>query len=161
MDTLRDLNNSVQTGICKLVALLLMFILFSIVFEVFGRGLLGVSQDWVIDLNRILFVWIVYLGAAVGFARGSHIRVEFLIEKVHGTTRKFVESVIQLATLIFLLVLANYGMEMAIIGRSNVFTTVKASYIWLYIPVCIFSILSLLFTALRIVEVWVGKEVKR
>ena len=42
--------------------------------------------------------------------------------------------------------LGNYGYEMIEFGRSNVFATMNVSYMWLYLPICLFGLFSILFT---------------
>ena len=77
--------------------------LFSIVAEILMREMAAINFDWVIELNRILFVWIAYLGAACGFARCTHIRVEFLYEKLNKRLRKALDLIIHLINLSFFL----------------------------------------------------------
>lgn len=140
-------NALFQRTISKLLALLLMFMLFSIVAEILVREVSAVNFDWVIELNRVLFVWIAYLGAAYGFGQSTHIRVEFIYEKLSPQLRKYLDLAIHFLNLIFFFVMSIYGYDMIHFGRSNVFATMNLSYMWLYLPICLFGLFSILFTA--------------
>lgn len=139
-------NKRLHRGIAKFLAILLILMLFSIVAEILMREMAAINFDWVIELNRILFVWIAYLGAACGFASCTHIRVEFIYEKLNNQLRRGLDLIIHLINLSFFIVLGNYGYEMIEFGRSNVFATMNVSYMWLYLPICLFGLFSILFT---------------
>ena len=49
--------------------------------QVGGRYVAGASLPWVQELTRLLFVWMVMLGAAAAFARGSHIAYDTFVER--------------------------------------------------------------------------------
>ena len=42
---------------------------------VFSRYVIGSTFTWYDEIARLLFVWIVFLGAAVGVRRGAHFRL--------------------------------------------------------------------------------------
>ena len=155
---LATLNKVLANGIRKLLAGMLIVMLFSIVAEIMLREMASINFDWVIELNRILFVWIAYLGAACGFAHCTHIRVEFLYEKLSQPFRKGLDLVLHFLNLSFFIVLSNFGYDMIHFGRSNVFATMKISYMWLYLPICLFGIFSILFTFENIWKTLHGKE---
>lgn len=147
---LSTINKLLYRSIARFLSVLLIIMLFSIVAEIFVRELASINFDWVIELNRILFVWIAYLGAACGFFSSTHIRVEFLFEKLNSSLQKKLDLLIHFINLVFFLVLGNYGYEMIEFGRSNVFATMKVSYMWLYLPICLFGLFSILFTVEKI-----------
>jgi TRAP-type C4-dicarboxylate transport system permease small subunit len=146
MTRLLCFNAILQRAISKVLAILLMFMLFSIVAEILVREVSAINFDWVIELNRILFVWIAYLGAAYGFGHCTHIRVEFIYEKLNPRLRKCLDIVIHFLNLVFFFVMSIFGYDMIHFGRSNVFATMNVSYMWLYLPICLFGLFSILFT---------------
>lgn len=148
---LATLNKVLVRTITKLLAGMLIVMLFSIVAEILLREMAAINFDWVIELNRILFVWIAYLGAACGFAHCSHIRVEFIYEKLSKRLRKWLDVVIHFLNLVFFVVMSIFGYDMIHFGSSNVFATMNVSYMWLYLPICLFGLFSILFT---IENVW-------
>ena len=146
MKSLSSFNAVLQRIIVKLLAVMLMFMLLSIVAEILMREFSGINFDWVIELNRILFVWIAYLGAAYGFGQGTHIRVEFIYEKLNPRLKKLLDLIIHFVNLLFFLVMCVYGYDMIHFGRTNVFATMNVSYMWLYLPIFLFGLFSILFT---------------
>lgn len=44
--------------------------------QVFMRFVLGLGYSWLEEIIRILFIWVIFLGAAAAMRRGLHIRVE-------------------------------------------------------------------------------------
>ena len=143
---LATLNKVLANGIRKLLAGMLIVMLFSIVAEIMLREMASINIDWVIELNRILFVWIAYLGAACGFAHCTHIRVEFIYEKMNRQLRKWMDVAIHFLNLVFFFGMGIFGYDMIHFGRSNVFATMNVSYMWLYLPICLFGLFSILFT---------------
>ena len=48
--------------------------------QIFLRFVFNSPLAWMEEVDRYLFVWSVYLGSAVALAKGTHIRVTFLID---------------------------------------------------------------------------------
>lgn len=46
--------------------------------QVVLRTVFNNPQAWAEEVSRYLFAWIVFLGSAVAFARGTHIRIDFI-----------------------------------------------------------------------------------
>ena len=69
---------------------------------VFSRYVLARTFTWYDEIARLLFVWIVFLGAAVGVKRGVHFRLHLLVDRFPRTLRR--------ATVIFgVLVVMGFG----------------------------------------------------
>jgi len=49
-------------------------------FQILFRFFLNAPLTWTEEVDRYLFVWVVYLGSAVAVAMNAHIRVTFLID---------------------------------------------------------------------------------
>lgn len=75
------------------------------------------------ELARVLFVWMSWLGISIGERRSEHIRIDMLVQRLHGTPRKTIELLANLITLGILLVLVIHGMEnVATYARKGVMT---------------------------------------
>ena len=69
---------------------------------VFSRYVLARTFTWYDEIARLLFVWIVFLGAAVGVKRGVHFRLHLLVDRF--------PRALQQATVIFgVLVVMGFG----------------------------------------------------
>ncbi|WP_043529869.1 TRAP transporter small permease [Litchfieldella xinjiangensis] len=65
-----------------LIALILIALILSVTANVVGRSLLNQSLPWADELARMLFIWLIFVGAAAAFARYEHIAVDFLVRKL-------------------------------------------------------------------------------
>ena len=80
--TVRSFAKGLETA-CAWVAGMLFLVVFLLsIAEVAQRYLLGQSIVWVSDLSRLLFVWIVMLGAAAAFHQGEHLSVAFIKDAI-------------------------------------------------------------------------------
>jgi TRAP-type C4-dicarboxylate transport system permease small subunit len=72
---------------------------------VFSRYVMGRTFTWYDEIARLLFVWIVFLGAAVGVRRSAHFRLHLVLDR-------FPSGVRRVAHVVGLLVLMGFGLLM-------------------------------------------------
>jgi TRAP-type transport system small permease protein len=72
----------IDTVFKTLLVVLLVVLVFAVGANVAGRYLFNFSLAWADELSRFLFIWIIFVGAALAFFRGEHISVDFLVEKL-------------------------------------------------------------------------------
>lgn len=65
-----------------LIATILVALIVSVSANVIGRSLLNRSLPWADELARMLFIWLIFIGAAAAFARYEHIAVDFLVRRL-------------------------------------------------------------------------------
>lgn len=65
-----------------LIATLLVALIISVSANVIGRAVLNHSLPWADELARMLFIWLIFVGAAAAFARYEHIAVDFLVRRL-------------------------------------------------------------------------------
>lgn len=65
-----------------LIAVILVALIISVSANVIGRSLLNNSLPWADELARMLFIWLVFIGAAAAFAHFEHIAVDFVVRKL-------------------------------------------------------------------------------
>lgn len=85
------------------------------------RFFFGLGYGWIDELARLAFIWVVYLGAVVGFQRHLHIRVEALI-------RALPAKIAVAFTLAGDLVLAAFCLAMLWHGVELVVSTLEFSF---------------------------------
>lgn len=89
------------------ILLFMASIILIIVFSQVILRIVGVSLIWVEELSRFLFIWIVFLGAAVGIRDGVHLNVDYFIEKRKKRTKiviRYINGVLQIFFISILLV---------------------------------------------------------
>lgn len=72
-------------------AILLLAIVAITFLQVLLRYVFGNPLSWGEELSRYIFVWITFLGAAVAFARDTHIRVDALVNAIGLRRRRRIE----------------------------------------------------------------------
>lgn len=87
------------------VMILLMTII--ICWQVISRYFLGVTPAWVLELSLLLFIWIGFLGIAVGIQDNSHIQINLLVKKLPPMLQKllyYFQRILAFGLSLFLLV---------------------------------------------------------
>lgn len=69
-------------GMEHVIAALLVALIVSVSANVIGRAILNHSLPWADELARMLFIWLIFVGAAAAFARYEHIAVDILVHKL-------------------------------------------------------------------------------
>jgi TRAP-type C4-dicarboxylate transport system permease small subunit len=81
--------------------LLLAVLLAAVGLQIFARYVLNHSLYWSEELARYLFIYLVFLGAAVALRRDGHIRVGFLVERLPAGPQRAAAILVDLVVLVF------------------------------------------------------------
>jgi len=73
--------------------------------QVFSRYLFNAPLTWPEELSRYLFIWVVFLGAAIAFRHKAHLGMDFVTAKLPEKLREFTEKVVELIILAFLILI--------------------------------------------------------
>ena len=87
--------------------------------QVFLRFVLGQPQPWAEEINRYCFVWATYLGSVIAIAKGTHIRVTDLVDRLGPSWRGRADLLNRLASL------GAFGGEVTGLSRSFPFRVAK------------------------------------
>lgn len=111
---------------------------------VFFRYVVNDSIVWAEELARYLFVWITFLGAALGVGRNVHIGVDFFSSRLHGRMQHLLALATYLAIAIFLVVLFYCGMELSLFGlrSSSMLLGVPMFFVYIAVPIGSFVMLA-------------------
>jgi TRAP-type C4-dicarboxylate transport system permease small subunit len=99
---------------------------------VFWRYVLGNPLTWTVEASRILFSWMVFVGAALAIKEGTHIRVSLLADRLPASGRKWLAVGYDLLTAALLGVLVWYGVEYARMAAGSRTSALGLSegYVW-------------------------------
>ncbi|QNI04186.1 TRAP transporter small permease [Halomonas sp. SH5A2] len=64
------------------IAALLLALIVSVSVNVVGRAVFNNSVPWADELARMLFIWLIFIGAAAAFSRFEHIAVDILVRRL-------------------------------------------------------------------------------
>ena len=123
---------------------LLLFVLLVVgVLQVTSRytGLMFVP--WTEEVARLLFVWVVWIGAAAAVVRGGHIRFDFLVERLPRSVRVWVGMAVTLGVAGFLILLVYQAYEI-VRSTSSTFITIDLSVKYTYLSVVVGASVMLL-----------------
>lgn len=84
---------------------------------VFSRYVMRSTFTWYDEIARLLFVWIVFLGAAVGVRRSGHFRLQLVIDRFHPGPRRVADIFGVLAIMVFGGVLIEQGWKLVELGQ--------------------------------------------
>ena len=76
-----------------------------VIMNVILRYVFNSGLSWSEEASRFLFIWVTFLGAILANdagLHGEHMRMDFIVEKIHGVPRKIVELIAFLIVLVML-----------------------------------------------------------
>ena len=111
-------------------------------YQVGGRYLFGVGAVWIPDVTRLLFIWMVFLGAALMHQRKRHLVIDVLLLKFPGRARRTIEALIAVGMLGLAGVMAAVGWRIMQIRMDIPYTglEIPTGYAYLAVPVAAFLI---------------------
>ncbi len=88
-----------------LLLVMMVLLCLDVFLGVFSRYVMARTFTWYDEIARLLFVWIVFLGAAVGVRRSAHFRLHLVLDR-------FPPGIRRVANVVGVLVLMGFGLLM-------------------------------------------------
>ncbi len=120
----------------------------SVSVQVIARYFFNHAFGWGEEFPIFIFLWVSFLAAAIAYRDGSHLSVDFLVEKYPPKIRKIVHYVNLILCLIFMLLIVYFEGNMTWATRTSTFVVMKISKAYCYVGIP----LSCLLFAVFIVE---------
>ncbi len=107
---------------------------------------------WAADLQRLLFIWVVFFGSAAALHDKSHLAVDFLRDLLPSTSRRIMLIAGDVLLLVLLLLMLVYGWDLTVqrMGVPYIQLDVPQGYAFVALPIS--AALMSLFTIHSIVE---------
>lgn len=105
--------------------------------QVIFRYVLLSPLPWSEELARYCFVWIVFLGGAIGLSRGAHLGVDLLVNLLPIKLQRAIETLSSVCIVIFALVVINASLpvlQMNMYQRSPALG-LQMSWVYAAIPI--------------------------
>ena len=109
--------NWIEKGIEATVVLALVGELVVVFSNVVLRTLFGTSYDWVQDISQIALVFMTFVGGALTYRRGAHMRVHAGIQAIPTRFRPYVEAVVDAMVFVVALFLVQQSAELLVQQR--------------------------------------------
>jgi TRAP-type transport system small permease protein len=110
----------------------------------FFRYILHQSLHWATEAPNFLFMWIVFLGAAIAYRDKKHIAFAIFVKKLPSKIRGFVEMASLLILTAFFAFLWVTGCQVVVVNMASETEALKIPYGIVYAGVPIASFLMLL-----------------
>lgn len=133
-------------GLCLLVAgVLLVFLIASFGWLVFGRYVLNDTPTWVEQSSLLIVVYITCLGAAAGVRGNAHLSIDFIRESLPGPLKTTARYVADLFVLIFGGFMAHEGWGLVMSNLQRAIPMIGLTESWRAVPLVICGVLIALF----------------
>ena len=113
---------------------------------VFSRYVLVRTFTWYDEIARLLFVWIVFLGAAVGVKRGVHFRLHLLVDRFPPVLQRLTVIFGILVMMGFGWILIQQGWKLVELGQFQQTAVMGLSKQYIYLSVPVGGVLVILFS---------------
>lgn len=110
------------------------------------RYFAGAAWIWLPDLSRLLFIWVVFIGASVLVARNEHLVMDFFVTKLRPAAARRLGTVIRLAELAFFGVMLVGGIRIVEVRMRIPFDTWEFPTGWAYLAVPVCAVFMILFS---------------
>lgn len=126
------LQKAVDLGV--IISLGLLSIIISL--EVFSRYFFNLPLPWSMDVNRMLFVYLIFLGAVAGVREKAHLSIDIVTQKFSAKFKAYWDIFINLIILIFLatLFIAGINFSWVNIVQLTPYLRISISYYYMVIP---------------------------
>lgn len=132
----------------NIVAILYAGIISIMFSQVVFRYVFNSPRTWAEELSRYLFIWIVYLGAAIAISRRAHLQVDYFIRYLPERFKKYLSLVLNIFIFGFLTLVLLKGLELAneyLLTPTYTMEFLSQWYFYMAIPVgSLFMFLNLL-----------------
>ncbi|PIE55188.1 MAG: hypothetical protein CSA35_01760 [Dethiosulfovibrio peptidovorans] len=130
MRFIEKVNDFIEIIVKRMCALFLMIFAAMVLLQVIARNYLAMAFTWTIELSLMLFMWVVFLGAAVAFRQRRHYIIEVFPakwEKLNALLDVIADGV----CFLLVYVLAFGGCHFTIMSFQRLCSSVDLSQSWL------------------------------
>jgi TRAP-type C4-dicarboxylate transport system permease small subunit len=113
---------------------------------VFSRYVLVRTFTWYDEIARGCFVWLTFLGAAVGVKRQAHFRLHIVVDRLSPRVRQAIVILLPLVVIIFAGVLIQQGLVFLEIGKFQQTPVMGLPKAYIYVAIPIGGVLMILYS---------------
>ena len=138
----RILSNAVEWVCMALMVVLSLDLLLG----VFSRYVMVRTFTWYDEIARGCFVWLTFLGAAVGVKRHAHFRLHIVVDRLSPRLRQVTVFLLPLVVIVFASVLIQQGLVFLELGRLQQTPVMGLPKMWIYVAIPIGGALMILYS---------------
>lgn len=135
-----------------LLGLITATLLIAVLLQIISRPL-NFSTVWTEELTRYLFIWMVFIGVAVGFRNDESPRISFFISLFPQKVQKYFTITNVILTIIFFILLFITGLNLVSqqLNETSPVLRITVAWIGLCVPLCavlsIFNVSQFIFSS--------------
>lgn len=127
-----------------------------VLYSVGMRYIFSAPPIWGEELPRLVFVWMIFLGAVFAYFSGQNIRMTAVIEQVPNRARRMIELAMHLFTVVILLAILWYSQPILnLAGRTTSIATGLSDW-WKFVALPVGAVLLLINEVWRIARLLRG-----
>ena len=140
------LRKALDNGVEWLCLVLMAVLVIDLMLGVFSRYVLFSTFTWYDEIARACFVWVVFLGGAVGVKRGAHFGLHLLIDRLPERARHVATLITPAVIIAFSGALVVQGLEFLEFGRFQQLPVMGISKAWVYAAMPVGGLLMILYS---------------
>ena len=146
-----DKLNETITKLCELIIVLVFMVMGSAILIQIVLRTMGQSMIAMEDIALFGFFWLVFLGAAVTFKEGIHVKVEFFVNWMPARVRGLIITAANLIVLIFMILFTWSGVLFTInnVQQHAMQLRISMAYVYFILPVSGFVAIVILIGKLK------------
>jgi len=144
--------NSIAHSCIIIAGILMVFLIITFGWLVFGRYVLNDTPTWVEQTSLVIVVYITCLGAAAGVRNNSHLSIDFVREGLPALPREIMRYISDLFVIVFGGFMAWQGWVMVMANLARPIPILEISESWRVAPLVILGVLMVLFSCVNIVQ---------
>ena len=140
----RDFINLAFKPIIAILFSLMIVITFT---QVIFRYLLNSALPWAGEITIFLFIWVIFLGAAITLSKGLHIGVDIFTSFLNKKNKNIVLILTNLLTILFcfLIIIGSAPLVIDNFTQRSPALEIRLSYIYAVIPISMTSMIWITF----------------
>ncbi len=119
---------------------------------VWQRYVMDNPLSWVEQVSNMIFIWVVFIGAAVLYRQNLHIGVDAFLMALNEKNRAIWKWVIEVMNLSFIVILFIYSLRLTIQVMDNTNGALEISPAWYYVSAPISCVMMMIYFIEKIVD---------
>ena len=132
---LGKINDILETILKKCLIVLIFFLLITVAIQILNRYIIPWPLVWTEELARIIFFWLVFLGASIGLRNGEHFMVDILITRVSPKVQRIFLWISFIVTFITVLGIIFVGYQFSLLGLIRWSSTMNIPLIFVFFAI--------------------------
>ena len=138
---------------CEFSAVLFGCIMIVVAFyQVIMRFVFSDPPSWSEAVCRYSMVWFVFTAAGWGVKKYSHVRVDILINALHGQAQRVLQKFVDVVTSVFCAILGYSGLLKVILQWDQMTPSLPMSYGLVYLAVPVFAVIAIFYAFLQLFD---------